>query len=55
MRCFDFDYTFHLQMCGFEACNSFKPGLLNALPIELYEASSAYFDIYEILPPLLLF
>jgi hypothetical protein len=42
-------------MCGFEACNSYKPGLLNALPVERYEATNSCFDIYEILPPLLLF
>jgi len=42
-------------MWGFEACNSSKPGLLNPLPVELYEAAISCFDIYEILRPLLLF
>lgn len=55
MRCFDFGYIFHLQMCGFEARNSSKPGLLNALPVELYEAAISCFGIYEILRQLLLF
>jgi hypothetical protein len=54
MRCFDFDYTCHMEICGFEACNSSRPGLLNALPVELYDGAISCFDIYYILTPLLL-
>jgi hypothetical protein len=55
MTSFNFDYTFHLQIYGFEECNSSKPGLPNILPVEINEAALSCLDVYEVSPSLLLF